>query len=670
MGKRLQGVSGWNLLEFVYNCSLWGFVATLVFSQFLGIIWNTVTSRQHLIYGRHMSEGLYAISGYNDEPYADRNIICIAEGRSFVPTQLSKALKDSALSKVVDTSGTAVNSYRIVWRDEITLDDATAEFYTPVCDKISAHLDKIQTSCSALGYNITRDSLRVTDDTFSTTTKIIPRALPILIMPFWDNGIYAHYAIPTWDGIGCLFRLNGNIEQPDQPDAVFRSVSRDTRDAKTREWLMKPGGVWRNGWYEDGSGQRFYSDFISTNPEDPFGILARQFDGKTGLEYDCKAKHPPSACFDPPRKEWWGSEFSMTETVSWYNSVAMSNGTRYGLFIYEASQKRVVESKYTLETFISNISLGVMLLRWLVCILSLLNSYRLGVADWHNASIGSLSCARSFNVLPLVLLPRLKFTLAAFWTVGCEFEGQQKALSEAWFAIYPGIAEFMLFFYSLLNFLAKLLHRRVSDKLFGPTLLFFCLMHRFRIQLAQSGWFEFDGRISTVILSSQVDELRLADFFTTDAALRMNGNIRSMFFIKVAVLGLNLLPLVLFSDSMTTRGYWYRSFATGGVEKALAMRASYLISIDDWYVVTALAPLRMLEKLWNHRIMVFSVTRTGDGFTPNTESKMSKRRTSYEASPADASRPPRGSRGQHDQRYRAKLKIREVSLASHDVEDD
>ncbi|GLD92591.1 hypothetical protein PINS_up001150 [Pythium insidiosum] len=382
-----------------------------------------------------------------------------------------------------------------------------------------------------------------------------------------------------------------------------------------------------------------------------------------------------------------------------------------------------------------------MLLRWLVCILALLNSYRLGVADWHNAGIGSLSCARSFNVLPLVLLPRLKFTLAAFWTVGCEFEGQQKALSEAWFAIYPGIAEFMLFFYSLLNFVAKVLHRRVSDKLFGPTLLFFCLMHRFRLELAQSGWFEFDGRISTVILSSQVDELRLTDFFTTDAALRMNGNIHSMFYIKLAVLALNLLPLVLFSDDMTTRGYWYRSFGMCEVEKALAMRASYvggigrsrlyvrqkcletskpptligpslettrtrgpekaekvgviqsdgsmstsadkrsnqtrvslvdrvgrvlvewmpraprpakekseagqdvvhdhnlvnyelirfgyvvfggkyLISIDDWYIVTALAPMRMLEKLWNHRIIAFSVTKAGDQFRVSEKAQL------------------------------------------------
>ncbi|KAJ0410711.1 hypothetical protein ATCC90586_008296 [Pythium insidiosum] len=461
-------------------------------------------------------------------------------------------------------------------------------------------------------------------------------------MPFWDNAVFAHYAIPTWDGVGCLLRLIGNFEQPDQTDAIIRGVSRSVRVTKTQEWLGKPGGVWRNGWYEDGSGQRFYSDFQSTNLQDPLGILARQFDALTGLEHDCKTRHAPQACFSFPAKEWWGSHFSVTETVSWYNSVAISNGTRYGLFIYEALQIRVVESKYTLETFISNISLGLMLLRWLVCILALLNSYRLGVADWHNAGIGSLSCARSFNVLPLVLLPRLKFTLAAFWTVGCEFEGQQKALSEAWFAIYPGIAEFMLFFYSLLNFTAKVLHRRVSDKLFGPTLLFFCLMHRFRMELAQSGWFEFDGRISTVILSSQVDALRLTDFFTTDAALRMNGNIRSMFYTKLVVLALNVLPLVLFSDSMTTRGYWYRSFAVGDVEKALAPSSAacpddlvtdhvlinyevirlgyivfggkYLISIDDWYVVTALAPLRLLEKLWNHRIMAFTITRCGTSF--------------------------------------------------------
>ncbi|GLD92592.1 hypothetical protein PINS_up001151 [Pythium insidiosum] len=209
--------------------------------------------------------------------------------------QLNKALLDPTISTVVDTSGTTTNAYRVVWRDGAPLDDGTAEFYTSVCAKISAHLEKIQDSCTALGYNVTRDSLRVTDDIFSTTTKILPKALPILIMPFWDNGIYAHYAIPTWDGIGCLFRLVGNFEQSEHPDAVFRSVARTTRDTRTREWLGKPGGIWRNGWYEDGSGQRFYSDFISTNPQDPYGILARQFDAKTGNEYDCRGRNPPEA---------------------------------------------------------------------------------------------------------------------------------------------------------------------------------------------------------------------------------------------------------------------------------------------------------------------------------------------------------------------------------------
>lgn len=54
-------------------------------------------------------------------------------------------------------------------------------------------------------------------------------------------------------------------------------------------------------------------------------------------------------------------------------------------------------------------------------------------------------------------------TLSAFWSVGCEFEGEQKALSEARFVMYPAILELLLLYFSLLNNVAKVLRRRIPD---------------------------------------------------------------------------------------------------------------------------------------------------------------------------------------------------------------
>lgn len=79
--------------------------------------------------------------------------------------------------------------------------------------------------------------------------------------------------------------------------------------------------------------------------------------------------------------------------------------------------------------------------------------------------------------------------------------------------MYPGIAESLFFVYSLLNLIAKLLRRRMSDVLFGPKLLFFCLLHYSRVSLAQSGWLEFDGRVNSVLSSEDFDRLTILDFF-------------------------------------------------------------------------------------------------------------------------------------------------------------
>ncbi|KAG1698054.1 hypothetical protein DVH05_015537 [Phytophthora capsici] len=251
-------------------------------------------------------------------------------------------------------------------------------------------------------------------------------------------------------------------------------------------------------------------------------------------------------------------------------------------------------------------------------------------------------------------------TLAAFWTVGCRFEGQQNGLSEAWFAIYPAIVNFVLIYYSLLNLAAKALRRRMSDVLFAPTVIFLCLLHYFRLELAASGWLKgVDGRIVTVVFSDEAKKLQLADYFTTDIAWRMNGRVRLIFGLKLAIIGVNLLPLLLcrsFPRQKSTN-------TLSGVEKALALRVNYvgglgrsltyavidqnrifssylasktpkrentqeivlvnsyelirlgyivfgdryLISFDEWELLSSMAPFRDIFHLWNHRVLVWTL---------------------------------------------------------------
>ncbi|DBA05451.1 TPA: hypothetical protein N0F65_007613 [Lagenidium giganteum] len=647
---------------FIFCWATWSLLTVLVISQFLSIFWHSVTSYQHLMYGQSPVDGPYIIPGSNDEPYTDRMIVCIRQGRYYVPVQLSKAL-ESSKARVINTNGSAVHGYRVIQRNEIDLDPDTEKFYVNTCKVIAATLVGISESCTKLGYNVANDTLRIVDGVFSNTMKELEDSLPVLIMPFWDNAIFGRSVMPGWDGNACLHRLTSKYESSSMPRALFSGIDRSLRESKTVEWLKAPGGVWKNGWYEHPSGQRWHSDVISSDQNTVYGIPQRQFDAEKSIELDCVHS---SDCDGVPATENWGSKFTVTETVEWYTGIIVSNSTRYGVFIYEADHKRVVNSIYDLATFISNISVVVILVRWAVCMLSLHNSYRLGLSRWHNAGLGSLSCARSFNVLCVSLVPRLKITLAAFWTVGGEFEGQQKCLSEAWFVIYPAIADFLLFYYSLLNIVAKVFRRRVSDVMFGPTVLFFCLWHRFRAEVAQTHLF-VDGRISTLVLSSEFESLTMIDLLTTDAALRMGGNVVPMFAIKLAVLALSLFPL-LKSDSMTLRGKLCNKYRPCHVEHTLAIRASnvggfgrsevydsvetrnqsdtgntkglddakdlactlnsyeinrlgylvygrrYLISFDHWYKIASIAPFGGRAARYNHRITIHEVTEDDDGF--------------------------------------------------------
>lgn len=216
----------------------------------------------------------------------------------------------------------------------------------------------------------------------------------------------------------------------------------------------------------------------------------------------------------------------------------------------------------------------------------------------------------------------------------------------------------MLFYFSLLSLLAKLLRRRVSDVLFDPTLIYFYFMHILRFELAQTGWLEFDGRIATVILSQDFDAFWLADFLATDAALRMNGNIKSLFMIKMVVLTLNLAPFLWSTSSKRSRddvpplehenALAVRAVTIGGLGRPLQYESGlgnsdtksdargpalpsalpcyelvrlgyivigdrYLISVQEWCWFTLLSPVRSCQPFANFRVCVYIISESADG---------------------------------------------------------
>lgn len=248
--------------------------------------------------------------------------------------------------------------------------------------------------------------------------------------------------------------------------------------------------------------------------------------------------------------------------------------------------------------------------------LTLHRGYYKNVSDWHNADLGSIAYASSFVYLPIAMVPRLKMILAVFFTIGCDIEGAQKALSESWFVMYPSIVDFVLIYASLLNTLARFFRRRMSAWVFPFTIVVLSAMHYFRRCLCSLSFFSLSGRLITVVDSAEVDRLTTLDMFSLDIAVRMGGNAPMILWAKLLVLSRSVLSWLL-SDNMTMHSKRSRAHILSSAEKTISIRVCnvggigrfrsgkavlssyellrlgyvvfgdrYLVTIEDWMILT------------------------------------------------------------------------------------
>ncbi|KAG2775267.1 hypothetical protein PC129_g8698 [Phytophthora cactorum] len=648
----------------LYHWTTCIFISVLILSQFLGLFWNSVTSEGGALNGSYpVAGGMREIPGDNDKLVTDRVLACVLEGPYYKPVLLNDVLGASGSTVVPETAPPQVDGYRVLRRHGATLSDDAFATYMDTCALISTTLGMILDTCdNDLGYSVTRDGLRIvvdgekTSGSTSDTVYLIKNALPVLVMPFWDNASIARYAVPGTDGSACLFRLTGKYIDSTLTDGfpAMLAVNRSVRESLTQEWLQASNGKWRHGWLHVGNGDEsetaYFSDVISSDPGSTDGLTQREFNTLTKQELDCVNNR--KECITSSVSQSWGDKMSTEEQQLTMTSITIASPQHFGFFLFTSTFERTVRVMYDWETLIANVSLGMLLVRWIVVMAALHRGFLQGRSEWFVGGLGCVAGSRSFNMLPIVLLPHLKVTIASFWTAGCYFDGEQIALSESWSTIYPGLAELCLVYYSLLNIFAKITRRRITDIFFAPTLALLCLLHRIRVMLASSGALSgVDGRVATEVHSAEMQELQLVDFFISDVGPRMNANLTLLMSIKLVLVGLNLLPLVFAPYIPPVK---QPDTELQGVERALAIRASnvgglgcspvyiygdekdqrtkialnsyelvrlgyvvfggqFLLTSDAWDVIMNTAPLHRRHHLWNYRVVVFPL-REKDGY--------------------------------------------------------
>ncbi|KAF1324710.1 hypothetical protein FI667_g9570, partial [Globisporangium splendens] len=145
-----------------------------------------------------------------EELAEDLEITCL--GAIGVQAVVGTESHQSPSAVIEDTSGTGINGYRMVPRDQFEFSPEAYSVYAGVCNFVAANVDTVVEVCMKLGYNVTMDKLRIVPGGDNTTMISLANTLPVIALPYYDNSPNSRFAMPGSDGSSCVFRLAGTSQ--------------------------------------------------------------------------------------------------------------------------------------------------------------------------------------------------------------------------------------------------------------------------------------------------------------------------------------------------------------------------------------------------------------------------------------------------------------------------
>lgn len=514
--------------------AIWLVLCLMIVSNLFTLVLPDVIIEENSQNGEYPSAGIQKVDGVNDDPNFDRVIVCVPAGRIFRAEMLSVAVKDANVVARGDYKG----GFRTIARTELKENkEIMDQYWTPRCNDIAYTIEGILDSCKKEGFLPEEDHLRMFGSINAETYYDMNNTLPVVMVPFWDNWRNGRYVVPGKDGVPCSMVLNGRYYLSKASPFKNALISKSASMTKTKEWLGE--GSWSNGWYETSQGKRYYSFIAGDRPinEGGLGVKESYYLTETKEKLDCENTETPCRGVSTTT---WQNLVSQNSKGVWTENIAIMDGEQNGYALFKVKSERWVVAIASLDQLIAFLSMGMMLAKWYFCIVALFRGYKENDCEWQSANIGVLACTKSFNLLPIALLPRIGTIFVTFWCCGLNATGHFRIITDAWNLMYTGIAEFVLFYYAIFNVLGKLTQRRINDRTFGPDLLFLSLLHFFRRGLT----------VDEVSTTFNITPKMLSSWGTMDRifvhAYKLSGSDDFYFALKVIIL---LIPVVEFALS-------------------------------------------------------------------------------------------------------------------------